>query len=368
MGGRATTVLPLMWVFVAIVFVFIGLRLYTRLRIVDQLGADDHIYTMSGFYVRDQVFLLFYVLFLQISAAYGFGQSITTLSADHAATAIKWEMVGQTFAILGMAIAKWSLGLFLLRIVIQRWQRVAIWSTMVSLLLVSIITAIIFWIQCLPPASIYDQRVEGRCIVKITPFSIVLGAWCIFADFFFALLPWLFIWSLNMSRLEKVTIAGSLSLGIIAGACGIVRTMELQGFNSNNYTEATVGLIVWSAAELAITMVCIGIPVLRPLFSHWLLALRGPSQDVYDMYGESRDGPVFTMHTIGGRVMKGGGRSARGSTDAPTGLSIQVPTTKTQISTYNTYGSAEQILGSVDSRSAEADQGLAIHVREDDKC
>ncbi|KAK7746386.1 hypothetical protein SLS53_002345 [Cytospora paraplurivora] len=359
MGGQATTVLPLMWAFVAIVFLFVGLRLYTRLHIVDQLGADDHIYTLSG------IFLLFYVLFLQISAEYGFGQSITSLSADDAATAIKWEMVGQTFAILGMAIAKWSLGLFLLRIVIQKWYRVAIWSTMVSLLLVSILTAVMFWIQCLPPASIYDQRVKGKCIVKITPFSICLGAWCIFADFFFALLPWLFIWSLNMGRLEKVTIAGSMSLGIIAGACGVFRTMALQGFNSSNYTEATVSLIVWSAAELAITMVCTGIPVLRPLFSRWFLALRGPSNDMYDRYGEGRDGPVFTMHTIGGRVMKGSGRSARGFTDAPAGSGTQGPATKTQISTCNTYGSAEEFLGSVDSRSAEADQGHAIQVRED---
>lgn len=193
-----------------------------------------------------QIFLFLYVLFVQVSAEYGFGQDIASLSADDAANAVKWEMVGQTFAVLGMAIAKWSMGLFLLRIVVQRWHRVAIWSTMISLLLVSLLTAVIFWIQCLPPASIFDQRVKGRCIVRITPFSILLGgkpitpstraggstaargsiwraddpvpcpsAWCIFADFFFATLPWLFIWSLNMSRHEKVTIAGSMSLGVL---------------------------------------------------------------------------------------------------------------------------------------------------------
>ncbi|ROV94564.1 hypothetical protein VMCG_08147 [Cytospora schulzeri] len=343
MGGKATTFLPLMWVFVGIVLVFVGLRLYTRLHIVDQLGMDDHVYTLSG------VFLFLYVLFLQISAEYGFGRDITTLSADDAADAVKWEMVGQTFAVLGMAIAKWSLGLFLLRIVVQRWHRVAIWSTMISLMLVSVLTAVVFWIQCLPPASIYDRRVEGRCIVKITPVSILLGG----------------------KRIPDL--------------------------------EATVGLIVWSAAEMALTMVCIGIPVLRPLFSRWFPILAGSSRDRhrYNRYNNNNNnnnndncynseegrggGPVFTMHTIGGKTMKGrGGRSGgaggggggggggndRGFPHAPAGSGLRGPTTRTRISAQDDggHGSEEEILGSVHRHSgaaAAADQGDGILVRED---
>lgn len=35
------------------------------------------------------------------------------------------------------------------------------------------------------------------------------------ADLFFAVLPWLFIWKLNAPRREKITLAASLSLGIL---------------------------------------------------------------------------------------------------------------------------------------------------------
>lgn len=34
-------------------------------------------------------------------------------------------------------------------------------------------------------------------------------------DIYFAVLPWIFIFKLNLSRREKLTIAGSLSLGIL---------------------------------------------------------------------------------------------------------------------------------------------------------
>lgn len=80
-----------------------------------------------------------------------------------------------------------------------------------------------------------------------------------FADFFFALFPWLFLWSLQMGRREKLVIAGSMSLGLLyvpfpelaylsydltrinhsAGACGIKRTIEVPSLSSQNYLSMT---------------------------------------------------------------------------------------------------------------------------------
>ena len=94
---------------------------------------------------------------------------------DEAVQAVYMEMIGQTFAVLGMAIAKLSLGIFLLRIVVKAWHRVSIWISMGSLSLVSVMTAIIFWTQRLPTKAIYDPRVPGRTIVSVTPFSVLLG-------------------------------------------------------------------------------------------------------------------------------------------------------------------------------------------------
>lgn len=85
-----------------------------------------------------------------------------------------YEMVAQTFALLGMAIAKLFLGIFLLRIVVKQWHRISIWISMVSLAIVSVMTAILLWTQKLPSESIYDPRVPRR-LIRVTPFSILLG-------------------------------------------------------------------------------------------------------------------------------------------------------------------------------------------------
>lgn len=122
-----------------------------------------------------QLMLLFYTIFLQVSARYGFGQPVLALELDDAVHAVEWEMIGQTFAVIGMATAKVSLGLFLLRIVVKAWHKVVLWVASIAILLVSVVVAILFWTQCLPPRSLYDPRVKGTCNFGIAPFSMLLG-------------------------------------------------------------------------------------------------------------------------------------------------------------------------------------------------
>ncbi|CAL5869665.1 uncharacterized protein PFLUO_LOCUS3895 [Penicillium psychrofluorescens] len=232
LAGKGVRAIAVMWAVTFVSFILVPLRLYTRVYIVKALGVDDHVYNLAW------VFLLLYTIFLTIAGVHGFGQSIDTLEMDEAVKAVYMEMIGQTFAVLGMAIAKLSLGIFLLRIVIKEWHRISIWVSMISLFVVSVMTAIIFWVQRLPSESIYDPRVKGRTVVGVTPFSVLLGSWCAAVDFYFALLPWLFIWKLNMKFKEKMSIA----------------------------IKDTVDLIIWSAVELAVTLICVGIPTVRPLY------------------------------------------------------------------------------------------------------
>ena len=74
-------------------------------------------------------------------------------------------------------------------------------------------------------------------------------------DLYFAVLPWIFLWKLNMTFRRKISIAIILSLGFLyvipvptlckdtltfiyrAFGCGIVRTIELSGFLGANYTS-----------------------------------------------------------------------------------------------------------------------------------
>ncbi|KAH6983812.1 hypothetical protein EDB80DRAFT_625294, partial [Ilyonectria destructans] len=264
MEGDAPWALSVMWTLTFITLIFAILRLYTRVGIVKTFRVDDCVYNIAFF------LLLLYTVFIQLSANYGFGQNMFEIEdVGDAVRAVLLEVIGQTFAIIGMAVAKWSLGLFLLRLVDVNmiWHRMAIWAAMIGLTLTSISVVFIYWLQCAPPAYLWDRRIRGGfCHINSVPAAFTLSIFCIFVDFFFAIFPWMLLWNLSMNKREKFIILGSMSLGVFAGACGIKRTMELPNLTKQNYLKETVSAIVWSAAEIAVTLICIGIPVCRPLY------------------------------------------------------------------------------------------------------
>ncbi|KAK3357828.1 hypothetical protein B0T25DRAFT_630790 [Lasiosphaeria hispida] len=362
MGGQAPMAMAVLWTMAVVTLVFVVLRVYTRAVLVRSFGSDDYVYVLSGF------MLLFYAVFLQVSSHYGFGQPIAALDLDSAVRAVEWEMIGQTFAVVGMATAKVSLGLFLLRIVVKPWHRVVLWIASVLILAVSLVVGVLFWTQCLPPRSLYDPRVKGTCGFGIAPFSLLLGVACIVADFFFAAFPWVFIWNLNMKHKEKVTIAASMSVGVVAGVAGIIRTVSLGGIASRNYTEDTVPLIIWSAVELAVTMVCAGVPVLRPLYRRIKGGITtddsAGNSNGYYKHGTGNDNStnqdsirLKNMSSIETDV-----ENNRGFPGAHPKLGIRGPTTVTYIKGDN--HSDEEILGPEYRQSQAGAQPGQIHIHE----
>ncbi|KAF7524706.1 hypothetical protein PCG10_005508 [Penicillium crustosum] len=138
----------------------------------------------------------------------------------------------------------------------------------------------------------------------------IMCAWSAVLDFVLALFPWVALWNLNMKKKEKYTICLSLSLGIFAGICGIIRTTGLDALTqSTDYLYATTDSVMWTMSELTTTIVCVSIPALRPLYR----SIRGnlSSNDASNYndlppYGKSSGGrsggcsarPTFAMDTV----------------------------------------------------------------------
>lgn len=125
LGGEAPWALGVMWMLAAMVFLLLVLRLYTRIVCLASYGIDDHVYLIAF------IFLLIFTIFTHISGLYGFGQTPEEIGdLENVVKATLYECIGQGFAIVGMAIAKCSLGFFLLRLVTLQWHKIAIWSAM----------------------------------------------------------------------------------------------------------------------------------------------------------------------------------------------------------------------------------------------
>jgi len=224
--GLGNQVAIAVWAMTGLSLGLVALRLYTRIRIVRFVGAEDYLFVLTG------LSLVAFAATLHVSVHYGLGKSLWRLDLDDSSNAIFWSYVANSFAVLGNAMAKLSMGFFLLRVVQVRFQKLALWVLIVVTAGTSIALVVMLWNQTTPRKASWDPlRTPGVWNIQIQPMSIGLGGWSSACDFFFAIFPWIFIWSLRMPRREKIMLAGSMSLGVMwVISCQHIRPLMLTFF------------------------------------------------------------------------------------------------------------------------------------------
>ncbi|KAG7293557.1 hypothetical protein NEMBOFW57_003610 [Staphylotrichum longicolle] len=197
-----------MWAMTALSLGFVALRLYTRIHIVHFFGAEDYLYICTG------VMLVAFTASIQVAVHYGLGTSFWTLSLDETSNAILWTYIANTFAVTGNAMAKLSLGVFLLRVVQMKAQKAALWVLNIVTAATSTALVIMVWNQTTPVKTSWDPlRTPGTWNIEIKPMGVGLG---------------------------EVSV--------------------------NDYTLNFAKYFAWAGAEIAVSMICLGLPTLRPLY------------------------------------------------------------------------------------------------------
>ncbi|KAG6354618.1 hypothetical protein INS49_004636 [Diaporthe citri] len=296
--GNAPQTLAALWCLVALALVFVLLRLYTRYKVIDAIGIDDHLFNVAF------VLLVAYCVLITVSAFYGFG-----LIRDDVPDPWDRSMViiltnaGQTVVGVAVWISKTALAFFLLRI-FGACGRKTRWTIILPPVLLGLfVTAglLAFWLECRPISYLWDRlNPDGVCGDTAVYLNLIAAILSFLCDFIFAALPWFTLRKIQMPPREKNIVLYSLSLGIFAGACGIMRAVKLPTMSDGEYMRDRATLIIWHAAELTVTMVAIGIPVCRPLWKGWVNRLL-PGGDQDQIYSAS----YFSgeQRTIGGSEM-----------------------------------------------------------------
>ncbi|CAG1982985.1 unnamed protein product [Fusarium graminearum] len=330
-GGLGPMLNAVLWVQVVISLVFVGLRIYTQSRILHSVGPDDYL-VMAALILQ-----IIYSAFVTAGTKYGVGRRFNDIgNPDAYFKAVELEVYSQVAGILLIGVGKCAVGIFLLRIVRNRFQKSFIWAFLTGTVGITLFASVVVVVQCYPVESTWDKRVPGTCWIDFSKVGLTVGSWFVIADFAFAILPWFVIWELNMKRKEKITVACGLSLGIFAGVCGIVRTVALDGLNANEYIYDTVDMLIWSATESTATIMCSSIPVLRPLYVRFRYGSKGDSSGENSSYKL----PMYGNHS--GKKYGTGSR-----TDVPAG-----PSHQTVISFNANNASDESILRDAKTQNA----------------
>ncbi|KAG4032731.1 hypothetical protein MFRU_006g01950 [Monilinia fructicola] len=270
-GGKGPMILAIMWLETVIAFIAISLRFYTRKFVTRNEGLDDYLIVVSWF------MLIPLTVACTAAVTQGFGQHSSNLAVEDFANATRSEMIGQTFCLIGIATSKASVSVFLLRLAVVQWHKWVLYLTMFAVSSIAIVCALFDFIRCDPIAHVWNPYIPAECWLsdeQFTIISIIVGGTSAAADFVLALLPWIILWNVNMKRKDKVLITSSMSMGIAAMICGVIRTINFTCLlRRSDYSYQTIGLILWSSTELTTTILTATVPTYRPLFKAMRVSL-----------------------------------------------------------------------------------------------
>ncbi|KAL2131951.1 hypothetical protein VTI74DRAFT_4406 [Chaetomium olivicolor] len=83
-------------------------------------------------------------------------------------------------------------------------------------------------------------------------------------DIVLAVLPWKFLWVLQVKRKEKIGVIMAMRFGLIAGAMAIAKSTELPTVVSADFAE-TLALWYWGNAKIFLSIIAASVPMLRVL-------------------------------------------------------------------------------------------------------
>ncbi|KAM0329631.1 hypothetical protein ACHAPQ_006700 [Fusarium lateritium] len=242
-GGLGPMLNIVLWVQVVVFAVFVGLRLYTRSQILHSVGADDYLVLIA------LIFQIIYSAFVTAGTKYGIGRKFDDIAdPDAYFKAVELEVYSQVAGIMVIGLGKCAVGIFLLRIVRNKFQKGFIWAFLAGTVFITLFASAVVVVQCDPVASTWDKRIPGKCWIDFSKIGLTVG-------------------------------------------------------------YDTVDMLIWSATESTVTIMCSSIPVLRPLYVRFRYGSQGESSHdnsyKLPMYG-NHSGRKYGNDSIPGTGTNGG--------------------------------------------------------------
>ncbi|KAH6632708.1 hypothetical protein F5144DRAFT_260347 [Chaetomium tenue] len=258
--NAAPKLLASIWSQALLSTIFLSLRIYCRLLKRRSLWWDDVILIASWVCIIIESSILSYATSL------GYGLHIWDFDMRNINTLLVPANVAGTFSVTAAVWSKTSFGLTLLQIT-DGWYKKVTWFCIISMNVAITVSALFPWISCMPVQKAWDMTVEGTCWDPkiVVYYNLFSSGYSALMDFTLALLPWKFLWGLQMKRKEKVGAGLAMSMGIFAGATAAVKTSKIPRLLAPDFAEG-ITLWIWGNAEVCSSIIAASIPMLRVLF------------------------------------------------------------------------------------------------------
>ncbi|CEL03608.1 hypothetical protein ASPCAL04760 [Aspergillus calidoustus] len=252
------------WVEYGICTVVMALRAYSQAFVLRKFAADDIV--MLGAYIIQGVASVLCTL----STSYGLGSSVTDLDYHQVVNLLKYAMISMPFGVIAPLLGRISFILFLLTsvITVHKLRRKLLWGLIVLQTIINIVPCILQFTQCDPVEALWNPlQLIARCqgAIVVLRFGYFQGAFNALTDLILILTGLAVIVSLKMRRSNKIVLCIILSLSSLAMIAAILKTVQLRGMNTANFSHAMGLWAIWFLTEGTVVIITASVPRLRAI-------------------------------------------------------------------------------------------------------
>ncbi|KAH9222425.1 hypothetical protein DL95DRAFT_454437 [Leptodontidium sp. 2 PMI_412] len=263
--------------------ILVALRLASKVIVKKQLSPEDYIAGLAqGMSIVSNTFAIemarhgfgkhlyslrngaMKAIFLRCIYPSSFSLKNRTFLTNHTAV-----YIGENIYVAVLGLVKISILTFYLRIFqLQIPFRIAVYTTIVFIVLGSASISFSTIFQCRPIAYFWDKDLHGKCL-DVNALAYANSGLSIVQDFLIIGLPIRVVWNMNLDRKKKWSVAFMFALGGFGCIISIVRLQSLLIFGTSiDPTWDYVAVTIWTVLELAVAIVCSCLPALRQLIIH----------------------------------------------------------------------------------------------------
>ncbi|KAI3329233.1 hypothetical protein HD806DRAFT_482265 [Xylariaceae sp. AK1471] len=263
--NRAHVLVIVVVILLSIATLSVGLRIYTRVCLLKQVGADDYLSLLAlGLAIATGISQC-------INTRYGLGKHVWDLELPEEIMAyLKNFYVSIIFYNTGLMVVKLTFLTQYYRVLVSRRFRIICAVAMVIIGLWSFSQVLVGIFICLPVAGFWDSSLNPQCIP--TPLQwYINAAGNIVTDIAIFVMPLPVLVRLKLPKAQRLSLVGIFSLGFFTCAISVIRIKFLK--QGGDFSYENIEGSSWSIAELCSGVTCCSLPTLRPFLAKYVPAL-----------------------------------------------------------------------------------------------
>ncbi|KAK1979116.1 hypothetical protein LZ30DRAFT_190010 [Colletotrichum cereale] len=276
----------------AISVLIVALRYTSRLAVAKKLWWDDWTALMAA--VSNIVTGIICVIYSQM----GFGRHFWDIDVSNGKTILQLFYITQMFYIFSLVCAKVSLSAFYCRVFMNQTFLFTNYLLISLYLVKGVLFLFLIVFQCLPIQAVWDLSIDGHCLdTSIISYS--AAAVTIAEDIVLLVVPIPELLKLQLGPRKKFALIFMFGFGFFATITSIIRLKYLVLF-SHTYdrTWDNYDVVVWSAIEVNVAIMCGSLPALLPLIKKISGSLSNSKTTPHNhkWYYISRKSPALPYH------------------------------------------------------------------------